>query len=128
MIGQHNSFDGCRNPNEIYNGLSCKTCCIFKGGNCTWAWAEGQYPPGGSGWYNSAGNCKAGCPKCAKCSTRNEQGLKSIRPPANCSFSDCATIKYGIDPCFYFGSCACFCRRATSLLRACPDVKTNWMN
>lgn len=116
--------DGCRAPSDIYEGISCDSCCDQNVGDCQ------EYS--GEIWYNairylSSPTCSEACPKCASCSARDEKTLLELIPPVQCNPSECEALDIGVDPCFGIGSCECFCETANHLLQKCPQVKPDWI-
>ena len=120
------SFDGCRDPKDTYNGLTCKKGCCKSTmySKCT-HFSRSK----GSNWFNGQGDCPTDmekCPKCASCFTRDEEELMSIHPPKKCSYSDCPNMDQ-MDACRNPKSCECFCSRAKDLMLSCPNVKPKWL-
>jgi len=128
----------------------CLKCCNYdrEHDGCSWkAWGCGKDTKDkwcqGERWYSSVGFEKGkrcseiretnrtspsgrvittlGCgPPCAKC-TDPQRRLPKAKP----SGCDCNSIDIGVDPCFFVGSCPCFCSRVASLLAQCPHLKAS---
>jgi len=62
-----------------------------------------------------------------ECSERDRLALIGLNPPAQCNPQDCAAMDVGVDPCFGFGSCECFCDMMNGLVQRCPDVEPKWV-
>lgn len=111
---------GCRAPDEA----NCERCCVktTDDGRClTQAGAADWELYAVEPWYNATeivdGACPAECPRCARCSERDEAALRALPSRPEC---DCDSLTVGIDPCFVPTSCACFCQIRGSLLSRCP--------
>lgn len=116
--------DGCRAPTEVYDGVSCESCCDQNMDDCI--------EHSGDEWYNSVrflpnADCPTACPRCASCSIRAEENLKALAVPPQCNPADCADMNIGIDPCFARDSCECFCETANNLLENCPQITPDWL-
>ncbi len=63
-------------------------------------------------WYNIGGRkypCNSSYPLCAKCLKRSEKLLIRLVNSEKFNKCDCNGIEIGVDPCFLFESCGCFC-------------------
>lgn len=113
------ALDGCRAPDEP----GCASCCVdTDGGRCRYQigdedWALYDVAP----WYNGVafvdGACPDDCPRCARCSARDEHLLETLAPRPDCA---CDGLEPGVDPCYSPDSCACYCHSLASLTAMCP--------
>lgn len=116
---------GCRAPNE----QRCQECLDVetKNGLCSVKYYSTNPSSDNKGepWYNATGksSCDVKLPKCAQCSKRNEDDLKTLIVTNNFKSCNCNVIGGTVDACINSKSCACLCERYKSLSNACSFVK-----
>ena len=125
----HPSYDGCREPAQNYNGLSCNKCvCNPNDRSCKVLSAS---PHGNQKTYGVRhliyDQDTSHLPVCALCLKEDERMLMSLKKPSHCDFRKCPDKIEFEDQCFSPNSCDCFCFRAVNLLDECPDVKPQWL-
>lgn len=106
---------GCRSPAEP----GCEICREEVDYGCVQRSFSGYDGYNGEHWYNVTagvdGACGDDAARCARCSEREEAGLRLLAADVRC---DCDDVLIGIDPCQEH-SCACFCSVLLPLIDDC---------